>query len=360
MATKAEKIKQAQAKIKELEVWKNQQLAEAEAEQICIDTSAVDKEIQYWKSEISKLTSAADLVSSRPKPTIKSSEASSQESTPMSRIADQIEKDVIDNANELLNPIDKFIKKHGNYKWEQKVSSPAFPVASCGVGSITLKASAGVKAQLKSKRKSNVVTCTGSVSGSASVTLTAQVGFSVAGVGASIGLGIRGAAAIKGSATTTLTATPNSLTGAIGAKMDFTASLALVASVSPHPSPVEYCLKLAAAGIGNGVSASGGSLTYPLGSLTIITANTPKYSITFNAANSDLSFGTRVSGSFDASLHPSIKSKIDYLYGQLKYYANQVNPVKLTTDAVDYWGDKGVVGGTTEFVDELGDYLGWW
>ena len=111
MATKADKIKQAQAKIKELEAWKKQQLEEAEAQQMCIDTSAVDKEIQYWKNEISKLTSAADLVSTRPKPTVKSSGGSSQESTPMSRIADQIEKDVVDNANQLLNPIDKFIKK---------------------------------------------------------------------------------------------------------------------------------------------------------------------------------------------------------------------------------------------------------
>lgn len=316
MSAKETIIKEAQAKLKELEDKKKYYQTQMKG--------------TIWESAAAPLIKELDAEIKKTKDFLATAASSS----------DLVGTVVTEGAKTAaLAVLDKFIADYGNKeKSLLDVKSPTIPLASVGIISAVASVGLTVDAKLSSKREGNKITSEGSIDSQGYIKVGVALGFSAPIIG-KIGIegGIKGNADLSGKATLELEAVVPDLVAYMNpAAIDFGLSAELYLDL-PDIYGVETVLGWIADAVGF-ITAKGCSIYYKLGSINILTVTTPTYSIKFSMSKGNFHSPVK-SGSFSAKLNKKITDAINYVVEQIKYYANKLNPVQLAEDAWDAVGD---------------------
>lgn len=314
MSAKETIIKEAQAKLKDLESKKKYYESQAQNIPFLADSfkdlsKDLDAEIKKTKEFLATVASSSDLVG-----------------TVVTEGAKTAALAVLDN----------FIKDHGNKeKTLVDVATSSIPVFSVGIISAVVSVGFTLDAKLSSKRDGNKITSEGSIDAQAYIKVGIALGFDVPVIG-KVGVegGIKGNADLSGKATLELEAVVPDLAAYMNpAAIDFGLSADLYLDLPDLPG-VATVLGWVADAVGGGLSADDCTLLYRLGSINILTITSPTYSIKFSMSKGNFHSAVK-SGKFSAKLNKKVTDAIDYVVAQIKYYAKQLNPVTHLENAYD-------------------------
>lgn len=225
---------------------------------------------------------------------------------------EQIGEAVLENT--VGRVIDKFLKDHAKYEGElfsfdQQVSTPVFTGVNADLGF-----NAEVKTELNVKREGASISGKASLNALARLRVGISFGFNAPGLGSlSVGGGLQGGPNLDAETSITLAISGANLTGRFNAtplKVSLNTELYFsLPSVIPDDVIEWVAEKL-------DLESSSNRILYPLGTIDVITATTPGYTITFDMRRGAFT-DARATGSWRFELNQRIKDFVQRLKNAL-------------------------------------------
>ncbi|MCP4439519.1 MAG: hypothetical protein GY810_11305 [Aureispira sp.] len=308
-STRAKQIKKLQDKVKALKE------AKKKADEYAESISWASDQFEKYSKDLDKQTKRAEEFLDT-----------------LSTISDLVDSATSGSLQQSAEAIvDSFLDKHAN--WEGDIFDTGNKKLNIGpfFGFLNVVVSfwAGLKAELKAKRKNLGIEASAKVEGSARVGVGISLGFSIPVVGdVSIGGGIEGGPDLTGRASFALAVQGSNLTAIMEPAtldIDMAASIYMdMPSIIPE-FVIDYIPSLISA-----LKTRGSRILYPLGSVNILVMKTPMYSLSFNMRRASFSKGKKM-GAYSVDLNPTVKRKIkevkEAIYEAADNFVDSLNPL---------------------------------
>jgi hypothetical protein len=212
--------------------------------------------------------------------------------------------------NTVGTAIDNFLKEHATYEGElfsfdEQISTPVFTGVNADIGF-----NAEITTELNVRRDGASLTGTAGLHALARLRVGISFGFNAPGLGElSVGGGLQGGPNIDAEASITLSLAGANLTGSLNPTTFGVALAAELYFSVPSVIPDDVTKWVAEA---LGLTSSGNRILYPLGTLDVITATTPGYTVTFNMRSGSFT-NASATGQWSFELNQRIKDFVQNL-----------------------------------------------
>ena len=257
--------------------------------------------------------------------------------------ASEIGEAVLENT--VGTAIDNFLEEYATYEGElfsfdEQISTPVFTGVNADVGF-----NAEITTELNVRRDGASLTGTAGLHALARLRIGISFGFNAPGLGElSVGGGLQGGPNIDAEATITLSLAGANLTGSLNPTTFGVALAAELYFSVPSVIPDDVTEWVAEA---LGLTSSGNRILYPLGTLDVITATTPGYTVTFNMSSGSFT-NARSTGQWSFELNQRIKDFVKNLKDALVQGFDEIR--RRAEEAI---GD--VVEGAQEIASDVAD-----